>query len=1334
MENIDFSRLNSTSFERLIRALCFKVFGSAGIVYSSGSDGARDFTFEGPINGYSWSGYLVVQAKFKETLQTPAQNLAWLKKQIAGEKKKYLTRKIRRPAYYILATNIGLSGADGKTTTGKTTEGGYTKISKLLDDWQKDIGIEGHDVWPADKISDLLAGFEDVRQTYAAWITPGDVLENVMKKINFKEVNFQDAMRKALRNSLRRDQFARLRDAGDVAEPQIRTSQIFIDLPIYTNNFTEQLYLEQSEKIVAKLADRAKDKLDTLPTDDKNEGLKASKSCKNKIVILGGPGQGKSTASMFAAQLFRAAILNDWSNQSTDFQTKKLTKEILDRANEQLIQPNITKRFPIFLALPRFADAISSARAKNMAAPSLITQICSEFSIASDTKVDKRDLRTWLKSYPWIVILDGLDEVPPSGERLAILDAIATFEGEIADASADILLIVTTRPQGYNDDLPEESWEHWTLDNLSSKDAIAYGEVLGQVRYPDDVYRRNDILTALKAAATNPTISRLMISPLQVTIMHMIVDTGGSVPSARWTLFSEYFEILRKREKAKGGENQKILERNWNVLGPIHQRAGLILQTDSEHAGAAQAFLNADRFLQLVQDYFRSEGFNEAEISSRSKELVEVALHRLVLLSARDEGKITFDVRSLQEFMAAGALTSGPPDSVQKRLVHIARMSHWRHVFLIAASRCFSENVLHHLRHAIVCIPREIETTQPDNFIRSGSKLALELFVDGIGMDHPVSRRMLATHAMELLNSGGTSFDKRLENLTEEQTDDIVRSALTEKISYNSTSAAITAWAFLLFLTKKKPESFLELAIKLWPNSTPDTIEILKTIPVPLPSTEIINHIVKALCASNPLKIGSEIGAFTKKFIHAFEPFETEDELLTKLDSHHKKLYSIISNWRSVSDDRCCSITIENKPTELKLILRTPEDCKNNFSFVAHNELSEAWQPLLLAKEFSDNPSAVLLAKFIKKIGSIEPYQGKHLISLVPWQLSCFLSLISNQQQADMFAEQIVSGEFGTAADWHGAQNRWKHTGIDIEHLDVGNSQLPFSQDISNTGTPFFGCGMQLSYRDNDDLSLFSNSLRIASTQTQSIAIEQLSELTLFSTVNIKSLSIPLSENLRTLLKFAANRDTARFYSPLLFHLDKEVWEDESCIASLSEIGNKIIFLGVLHMKIDLELILDATSTHTTKRGLITILAIAFFFQSNDNNKKNITIPQAILEICPDDTSRVKMSKILIQQYFNIETDYKEFESLVKNRATRNFAVELLNQPSIAGARTSIIKNLAPTLLRASDRPYSSREQDLMTLLEKSLATRQSELSMQCIWKDNLNLWDDAFRTLQKPS
>jgi hypothetical protein len=145
MEGFDLGRLNPTSFERLVRALCFAKLGPAGTVYSSGPDGGRDFTYEGAIAGYEgkrWKGYLVIQAKFKDPRLSQTDDIKWLKSQLGDEYKKYTRAgsRLRKPEYYILATNVRLSGADGtgKRKAALKRTGGMSKATELFGPWKKD--------------------------------------------------------------------------------------------------------------------------------------------------------------------------------------------------------------------------------------------------------------------------------------------------------------------------------------------------------------------------------------------------------------------------------------------------------------------------------------------------------------------------------------------------------------------------------------------------------------------------------------------------------------------------------------------------------------------------------------------------------------------------------------------------------------------------------------------------------------------------------------------------------------------------------------------------------------------------------------------------------------------------------------------------------------------------------------------------------------------------------------------------------------------------------------------------------------------------------------------
>jgi hypothetical protein len=90
MHDYDLERLNTRSFEQLIQALGTKIIGHHLMIFGDGPDGGREATFDGAIKypgtKKSWSGYGVVQAKFRQKPDSAAKkNADWAIQQLKLE-------------------------------------------------------------------------------------------------------------------------------------------------------------------------------------------------------------------------------------------------------------------------------------------------------------------------------------------------------------------------------------------------------------------------------------------------------------------------------------------------------------------------------------------------------------------------------------------------------------------------------------------------------------------------------------------------------------------------------------------------------------------------------------------------------------------------------------------------------------------------------------------------------------------------------------------------------------------------------------------------------------------------------------------------------------------------------------------------------------------------------------------------------------------------------------------------------------------------------------------------------------------------------------------------
>ncbi|MBR1167648.1 hypothetical protein [Bradyrhizobium liaoningense] len=1067
MEGFELGRLSPIAFERLIRALCFANMGPAGTVYSAGADGGRDFTYEGKIKGYEakdWNGYLIIQCKFKDQSSSKIDDITWLKTQLDEELAKFLQPglRLRKPDYYVLATNIQLSGADGVSNrrTGKSRRGGLTKIADLFAGWKEKLQIKDFDVWPHDKIADLLIAQPEIRQTYAQWITSGDVLAKTLQHFTSIRPDFGDVAVRYIKNSLQRDQYVRLRDAGSVSDLQIRTSQVIVDLPLangdrpYTTHFLEEEEISfeedeeaNSENAIAQLVERAREKLDaeTLVADE-DLGDGSARLTRNKVVLMGGPGQGKSTVSLFLTQLLRAGILSQQHNLRRDPATKRLVAEILGRAESEQISTSFPPRFPCHISLPRYADAISAARESKNRLPSILTHLATEIGNSADLEIDRSDLRNWLRSYPWMLVLDGLDEVPPSGERPAVLEAIKVFLTEVSEVNADILIVVTTRPQGYNKDLSEELWEHWQLADLKPDQALRYAQAFGQARYPDDSLRREEVHRSLEKAASQAATARLMVTPLQVTILHFIVDTGGGVPTARWTLFNEYFEVLKKREKSKGGELQRILERHSLHLGPIHYRAGLVLQTDSEHSGGAGSTFTQDRLRHLIRNYLGSEGFVDPELHHRVEELMKLATDRLVLLSQQIEGTVSFEVRSLQEFMAAAALTSGDQEIMELRLSHIAGNSHWRHVFQIAASRCFADDSFHYRRATITQIARQMDSLEPDMTAGNGARLAVDLLFDGIALDQPNFRRPLIRHALEQLDLGSTAVDDRLASVCDATASDIVREVTSRKILEGKPTSTLSAWKLLFQISQLGQSWADDIIVQFWPRVDRLDSELIEKIAFPLGSQRVADLLANAFAKDGPTS--------------GLQSQQLSDRLLVRNKRDERIDYSRLRamNFTSlyygdVLDRKDCAILRDLFPSAYHTVRFVSIANANAFSkFDGRDFSTEPWRFIRGVKRFTEEPNRQTLASCIRD------YQfnkgAPSIWNFLPWPISIALSEASTQDDLQRISNEIGEGKRGDVEEWIAAEKRWEKSGITQDDLYPDSRGHWLSAEIARRGIP----------------------------------------------------------------------------------------------------------------------------------------------------------------------------------------------------------------------------------------------------------------------------------------
>lgn len=738
MPNYDFARFDPLTFEQFVQSVANAVLGAGTMTWGAGPDGGREATTEGRLpfphpGSHEWDGYVVVQAKHKAKLQDSTTDGRWAVGQLRAELESWYqpdSRRARPPEYFIFVTNVEL--------TPDSNGGSLDSVIAILDGVVADKGLKGYAVWHQSQLRTFLDGVaSDVRRTYAAWTLPGDVLSELLDQRKQDERDLTMAVAGSVAKELTADQFASLTQGGHGPEAKAALGSVFIDLPMEDADIGDQVDQTRVLEYLIVHGDRR------CVGATREHGGRTG-----RFVLVGGPGQGKSTVGQLLCQAYRVAFTAGLalSPEATD------AREGFAAGWEAAGLPTPkARRWPVRVVLSRFADALADGDAA-----SLLDYVAQTLSQRSGIEIRTPVVLAWLRNYPWLLVLDGLDEVPASSNRGHVMRAISDFWQDVAQADADVLVLATTRPQGYNEEFSPRYYTHRTLTPLPTATALLYADRLASAVWGGDSERALEIGKRLRMASADAATQKLLESPLQVTIMCYLVDRLGEPPRERYELFSEYYRVIYQRELEKGGPHAAVLRRYRADVDYLHSIVGLVLQMRSERRGENDARLPLHLFRDLVDERLSVEGHTGRELTELGDAIIAAAADRLVFLVGVREDFVGFEIRSLQEYMAAEALSEGTDVEVRARLEIISGPQHWRNVFLFVAGRIFSRK--QYLRDTMQALLMELDTQAlgtvlASDLLATGGRLASALLSEGVAARQPRHRASLASRAVEVLRA-----------------------------------------------------------------------------------------------------------------------------------------------------------------------------------------------------------------------------------------------------------------------------------------------------------------------------------------------------------------------------------------------------------------------------------------------------------------------------------------------------------------------------------------------------------------------------------------------------
>jgi hypothetical protein len=370
-------------------------------------------------------------------------------------------------------------------------------------------------------------------------------------------------------------------------------------------------------------------------------------------LIVGGPGQGKSTLLQFVCQFHRARfqLAVDYTGEAQGL--KSVTDVV---------------RVPIRLDLRNYAQWASSKAALNKAkaagskrrskAPErrrpfddgwppverFIADQIGKRSGGRNFKVD--DLSTLLATEPVLLALDGLDEVANLEHRDRVANEIVRAGARLQSDAHNLVIVVATRPGMTTSPLwSSRAFPVFYLQKLTAGLRLQYLQRWSTVAELTEESADKLQRTFLEHENL-PHIRDLASYPMQLAILLHLLHRRGLLPQQRTELYSEYVQTFLDREQTE--EKEPLLSSDRDVIEDIHAFLGWYLQQHAEGSGGAGQISRTD-LKQLLDRHLadREKGRKLA------RQLFAAMESRVLCLIERQPGYFQFEVQSLREYFAA---------------------------------------------------------------------------------------------------------------------------------------------------------------------------------------------------------------------------------------------------------------------------------------------------------------------------------------------------------------------------------------------------------------------------------------------------------------------------------------------------------------------------------------------------------------------------------------------------------------------------------------------------------------------------------------------------------
>jgi len=561
------------------------------------------------------------------------------------------------------------------------------EVAALQQEYRHDLEIA---VWGAEMVSRLLRQHSVLVAAVFGEAWAGEYCGQSNLKKGRKEAErrqrISDALAATMATQYVRDNEIRFRQV-ELTGPSV--DSLFVDVPASSQPGTA------AGELLARISHVVHDRASQPEQADGYAGAAQAllhPDWSSSVVLIGGPGQGKTTLLQYICQFHRARAQGRDEYSPIAAGLNSITSIV--RTPVRLDLPQFAEWRRERLAGQRDSGRGGGRRGPSNGQPDQATLL--EFYLAdliqrtSGHPFAVRDLYTAAAERPMLIALDGLDEVADAGERQIVADEIREAHARLRGHAADLLILVATRPGAVERPLwRDPQFAALYLHQLTAPLRMQYlDRWTAQSRLtPEEVA---ELRATFTANITEPHVSELAGNPMQLAILLHLMQRRSVLPEKRTELYDRYIDVFFDRE----AKNPAIAQHKHVVI-EFHKLLAWRIHTKMERGDSSGA-VSLGELERVLAGHLEPRGLDPATIA----DLFTAVTTRVVCLVQRDldAHEFQFEVQPLREYFAASYLydtspSNGPKNTRAACLAELLKRPFWSNVARFYAGRFTSGEI-----------------------------------------------------------------------------------------------------------------------------------------------------------------------------------------------------------------------------------------------------------------------------------------------------------------------------------------------------------------------------------------------------------------------------------------------------------------------------------------------------------------------------------------------------------------------------------------------------------------------------------------------------------------